>query len=64
MGNKNLHFVRSKTGYILDAEVYKGKSRSDTTFIEELRVTGSLTDSRNHFMISTTVFLRTGFIPQ
>jgi len=41
-GIKTFILCESKTGYILNAEVYTGKSPSDTTFIEELGVTGSL----------------------
>ena len=41
-GIKTFLLCESKTGYIVNASVYTGKSVSDTSFIEELGVTGSL----------------------
>ena len=41
-GIKTFLLCESKTGYILNAEVYTGKVSDDPTFVEELGVTGSL----------------------
>ena len=41
-GLKTFILCENKTGYIVNAEVYTGKSKDDPTFIPELGVTGSL----------------------
>ena len=41
-GIKTFILCESKTGYIVNAEVYTGKLKNDPTFVPELGVTGSL----------------------
>ena len=41
-GLKTFRLCESKTGYVVNAEIYTGKVENDPTFVQELGITGSL----------------------